>query len=226
MGKGKGKGKGKGNLRGRYITSLQELESRNEHEVSAGGQEEDEQSGGDSDGNNSDLDFFMDGDDAGQAGASTDVSAAAAASTKDGLTERVILFEKEKPLLSADLVDVSNLNAQKPQHLKSKDMASAAPQQLSRREREFLEEKEAERNLRRLTALGMTPEARADLERLEEIREQRADDKLRREEDAREREAKAERTAAAAKVRLEGATEKLNSKSKKGKGKKKKPNRA
>jgi hypothetical protein len=76
----------------------------------------------------SQLDFLADGDDdeAGQAGESF----------ASALTERRIVFEKEKPLLAAELVEVANPNSQQKQNVKAKDLdLSDAPPTLSRRER-------------------------------------------------------------------------------------------
>jgi hypothetical protein len=79
----------------------------------------------------SQLDFLAEDGDVGQgagAGASAD-------QVEDGLTERRIVFEKEKPLLAAELVEVANPNAPAKQNVKAKDIDFSEPQPLSRRER-------------------------------------------------------------------------------------------
>ena len=129
------------------------------------------------------------------------------------------VFKKERTSVLA-LIDVENPNKTRkgPSFVKAGDIDSLEPQKLSRREREHLEEIERKRELARATAAGETAEAKADLARLEAIREERARAKERREEEQK----KKDQLKARAAKRAEMLSNKLKNKGKKGKKGKKK----
>eukprot|EP01105_Mastigella_eilhardi_P022362 TRINITY_DN54_c0_g1_i1.p1 TRINITY_DN54_c0_g1~~TRINITY_DN54_c0_g1_i1.p1 ORF type:complete len:216 (-),score=79.38 TRINITY_DN54_c0_g1_i1:91-738(-) len=80
------------------------------------------------------------------------------------------------------IVEVSNPNRV------VRNVPAAAPQ-LSRKEREELEAQQKHDNFLRMTGQGKTEQGRADLERLEQIRRQRAEAAQRRQQETQERDA-------------------------------------
>mmetsp|Transcript_14511 Transcript_14511/g.16459 ORF Transcript_14511/g.16459 Transcript_14511/m.16459 type:complete len:221 (+) Transcript_14511:221-883(+) len=186
---GKNRRKGVRKPQGRYITSAEEMRARNEVEVKEGrmtqAQAEMEEDA------NSDLDFLSgDEDNAHKSEEGGDSGVAVAQDPKIAeLIEKMRQpMEKEAPLTTAALIETANPNAMKKQNIKLKDLKNAGPQELSRKEREFIEAQREKRELARKTALGQTVEAKNDLERLAEIRRERERAKQRREEEAKKKE--------------------------------------
>eukprot|EP00511_Aplanochytrium_stocchinoi_P002654 CAMPEP_0204832170 /NCGR_PEP_ID=MMETSP1346-20131115/12854_1 /ASSEMBLY_ACC=CAM_ASM_000771 /TAXON_ID=215587 /ORGANISM="Aplanochytrium stocchinoi, Strain GSBS06" /LENGTH=194 /DNA_ID=CAMNT_0051963813 /DNA_START=492 /DNA_END=1076 /DNA_ORIENTATION=+ len=182
---------------------------------------------------NSDLEFLTDDDDVhsskpkeGEAQGSETAGDGVTVDTDAEMQELIEKMrqpmEKEAPLNTADLIETANPNAIKKKNIKLKDLkdgfGSGAPQELTRKEREFIEAQRLKRELVRKTAAGETVEAKNDLERLAEIRRERGRAKERREEEARKKE---ELRVQAAK-RAEDLDNKLNNKKKSRKGKKNK----
>lgn len=80
--------------------------------------------------------------------------------------------ESAAPLRPENVIEVSNPNRQ-PQKFKKASALDDEPEQLSRRERDELKRQAAERKYQKMHAAGKTEEARADLARLQLVRQQR-----------------------------------------------------
>jgi len=87
------------------------------------------------------------------------------------------------------LIEVSNPNVQRKQHVKVSDLEEAAQPELSRREREEIEKQRAKERYWKLHEQGKTEEARKDLERLAIIRKQREEAAKKRAEEKAAKEA-------------------------------------
>ncbi|KAF5728707.1 28 kDa heat- and acid-stable phosphoprotein [Tripterygium wilfordii] len=88
------------------------------------------------------------------------------------------------------LIEIENPNLVKPKTLKAKDVDIGKTTELSRREREEIENQKARERYMRLQEQGKTEEARKDLDRLTLIRQQRAEAAKKREEEKAAKEQK------------------------------------
>ncbi|CAM9149425.1 unnamed protein product, partial [Discosporangium mesarthrocarpum] len=124
--------------------------------------------------------------------------------------------KERKPKGVAGLIEVDNPNT-KPKAtkmIKAKDMdMSAAPAELSRREREALEAERKKAHYQKLHAEGKTEEAQVDMARLALVRKRREEAKMRKaaEEAEAAEAAENEKAVAAAKGAIKGGQlDKLN----------------
>ncbi|KDP21030.1 hypothetical protein JCGZ_21501 [Jatropha curcas] len=88
------------------------------------------------------------------------------------------------------LIQIENPNLVKPKNVKARDIDIGKTTELSRREREELEKQRAHERYMRLQEQGKTEQARKDLERLNLIRQQRAEAAKKREEEKAAKEQK------------------------------------
>ncbi|KAF3772559.1 heat- and acid-stable phosphoprotein [Nymphaea thermarum] len=88
------------------------------------------------------------------------------------------------------IIEIDNPNLVKPKNLKARDVDLEKTTELSRREREEIEKQKAHERYMRLQEQGKTEQAKKDLERLQLIRQQRADAAKKREEEKAAKELK------------------------------------
>ncbi|XP_031478433.1 uncharacterized protein LOC116249325 [Nymphaea colorata] len=88
------------------------------------------------------------------------------------------------------IIEIDNPNLVKPKNLKARDVDLEKTTELSRREREEIEKQKAHERYMRLQEQGKTEQARKDLERLQLIRQQRAEAAKKREEEKAAKELK------------------------------------
>uniref|UniRef100_A0A2P2KPR4 Casein kinase substrate phosphoprotein PP28 domain-containing protein n=1 Tax=Rhizophora mucronata TaxID=61149 RepID=A0A2P2KPR4_RHIMU len=88
------------------------------------------------------------------------------------------------------IIQIDNPNLEKSKNLKARDVDAGKTTELSRREREELEKQRAHERYMRLQEQGKTEQARKDLERLNLIRQQRAEAARKREEEKAAKEQK------------------------------------
>uniref|UniRef100_A0A1D1XLL7 Heat-and acid-stable phosphoprotein n=1 Tax=Anthurium amnicola TaxID=1678845 RepID=A0A1D1XLL7_9ARAE len=98
--------------------------------------------------------------------------------------------ETEKKKGTEGIIEIENPNLVKPKTLKAREANLDKTTELSRREREELEKQRAHERYMRLQEQGKTEQARKDLERLQLIREQRAEAAKKREEEKAAKEQK------------------------------------
>ncbi|CAN6444191.1 unnamed protein product [Victoria cruziana] len=91
--------------------------------------------------------------------------------------------EETKNKGTQGIIEIENPNLAKPKTLKAKDADLEKTTELSRREREEIEKQKAHERYMRLQEQGKTEQARKDLERLQLIRQQRAEAAKKREEE-------------------------------------------
>ncbi|KAL6562098.1 hypothetical protein OROGR_003105 [Orobanche gracilis] len=84
------------------------------------------------------------------------------------------------------VIEINNPNLVKPKNLKARDADSEKTTELSRREREEIEKQKAHERYMRLQEQGKTEQAKKDLERLNLIRQQRAEAAKKRDEEKAE----------------------------------------
>uniref|UniRef100_A0A0C9S8V8 TSA: Wollemia nobilis Ref_Wollemi_Transcript_10316_1104 transcribed RNA sequence n=1 Tax=Wollemia nobilis TaxID=56998 RepID=A0A0C9S8V8_9CONI len=98
--------------------------------------------------------------------------------------------ENEKKKGTQGLIQIENPNLTKPKNTKAREADMEKKTELSRREREELEKQKAHERYMRLQEQGKTEQARKDLERLNLIRQQRAEAAKKREEEKAAKEMK------------------------------------
>ncbi|XP_078431531.1 28 kDa heat/acid-stable phosphoprotein-like protein isoform X2 [Wolffia australiana] len=98
--------------------------------------------------------------------------------------------ESAKKKGAQGVIQIENPNLVKPKTLKAKDADLEKTTELSRREREELEKQRAHERYMRLQEQGKTEQARKDLDRLQLIRQQRAEAAKKREEEKMAKEQK------------------------------------
>ncbi|CAN0300875.1 unnamed protein product [Ectocarpus sp. 12 AP-2014] len=188
MGRGRGKGKRGGRGGGgrqHFVSSLEELESRNDRdEAWAARRKAEREDSGESSGDETKK---RDDDDGGseEEGNSEDEGArgggAAAAAAE------AVEMKQPKAKGVSSLIEVANPNA-KPKAgrmMKAKDMdMAAAPVELSRREREAVEAQRKKDHYMKLHAEGKTQEAQVDMARLALVRKRREEAEARKAEEA------------------------------------------
>ncbi|KAH1063570.1 hypothetical protein J1N35_028557 [Gossypium stocksii] len=91
--------------------------------------------------------------------------------------------EPEKRKGTQGLIEIENPNLAKQKNVKAKDVDMGRTTELSRREREEIENQKAHERYMKLQEQGKTEQARKDLERLALIRQQRAEAAKKREEE-------------------------------------------
>ncbi|KAF3788413.1 heat- and acid-stable phosphoprotein [Nymphaea thermarum] len=91
--------------------------------------------------------------------------------------------EETKKKGTQGVIEIENPNLVKPKTLKARDADLEQTTELSRREREEIEKQKAHERYMRLQEQGKTEQARKDLERLQLIRQQRAEAAKKREEE-------------------------------------------
>ncbi|CAM9376571.1 unnamed protein product [Ectocarpus sp. 13 AM-2016] len=188
MGRGRGKGKRGGRGGGgrqHFVSSLEELESRNDRdEAWAARRKAEREDSGESSGDETKK---RDDDDGGseEEGSSEDEGArgGGAAAAAAGAVE----MKQPKAKGVSSLIEVANPNA-KPKAgrmMKAKDMdMAAAPVELSRREREAVEAQRKKDHYMKLHAEGKTQEAQVDMARLALVRKRREEAEARKAEEA------------------------------------------
>ncbi|KAH7651876.1 Phosphoprotein/predicted coiled-coil protein [Dioscorea alata] len=98
--------------------------------------------------------------------------------------------EIERSKGTQGIIETANPNLVRPKNLKAKDADLDKTPELSRREREEIEKQKAHERYMRLQEQGKTEQARKDLERLNLIRQQRAEAAKKREEEKAAKELK------------------------------------
>ncbi|ERN14014.1 hypothetical protein AMTR_s00021p00192170 [Amborella trichopoda] len=96
----------------------------------------------------------------------------------------------EKRKGAQGVIEIDNPNLVKPKSIKARDVDVEKTTELSRREREEIEKQKAHERYMRLQEQGKTEQARKDLERLNLIRQQRAEAAKKREEEKAAKESK------------------------------------
>ncbi|KAL6567376.1 hypothetical protein OROGR_001044 [Orobanche gracilis] len=98
-------------------------------------------------------------------------------------SEEEIENESDKVKGTEGVIEINNPNLVKPKNLKARDADLEKTTELSRREREEIEKQKAHERYMRLQEQGKTDQAKKDLERLNLIRQQRAEAAKKREEE-------------------------------------------
>ncbi|XP_026411973.1 28 kDa heat- and acid-stable phosphoprotein-like [Papaver somniferum] len=98
--------------------------------------------------------------------------------------------ESEKRKGTEGVIEISNPNIVKKKNLKARDVDLEKTTELSRREREEIEKQKSHERWMKMQEQGKTESAKKDLERLELIRQQRAEAAKKREEEKAAKESK------------------------------------
>ncbi|KAL6574040.1 hypothetical protein OROHE_001582 [Orobanche hederae] len=104
--------------------------------------------------------------------------------------EEEIGNESDKVKGTEGVIEINNPNLVKPKNLKARDVDLEKTTELSRREREEIEKQKAHERYMRLQEQGKTEQAKKDLERLNLIRQQRAEAAKKRDEEKAAKEQK------------------------------------
>ena len=174
----------------KFVTSLEEMTSRDEQEElkqsvrkarrddgeDSSDKDSDDASGSEDEGDDNDVELV-----AFERVQSNSLFGFATKADGPGLPQ-----QQEKKVGFAAIAKRQNPNAKKPSSkvMKAKDMdASAAPQQLSRREREAIEKERAEAYYLKKHLAGETDEAKKDLARLAEVKRRREEAEQRKQDE-------------------------------------------
>ncbi|XP_031129148.1 28 kDa heat- and acid-stable phosphoprotein-like [Ipomoea triloba] len=98
--------------------------------------------------------------------------------------------KEQRRVAPRSLIEIENPNLAKPKNLKAKNADTEKTTELSRREREEIAKQKAHERFMRLQEQGKTEQSRKDLERLAQIRQQRAEAAKKREQEKAARERK------------------------------------